>query len=177
MDMKHKITRIIHSECREDSGIWFYELEMDCPVQPLKTIVYNGELKEGEVFDPHFSNRKVFARLRPDREGRNCAEILVHGHSHEFKKLEAKNKRLMEWGSMASKFIDKSKESYDYSEACNIVNEFERITDTPEQKEPSDRAECPNPDCYHKHIPVEINGHIEFEPCPDCNGTGTDERS
>jgi len=38
-------------------------------VQPRKMVVTTHELKEGEIFDPHFSNENVIARFQPNQSG------------------------------------------------------------------------------------------------------------
>ena len=73
---KHKIVKIIRSHTED--GLTISEIEMDCPVMPMKMLVTKVELKEGEKFDPHFSNEDVVARLRPTLEGWNNGIEFIH---------------------------------------------------------------------------------------------------
>jgi hypothetical protein len=52
-----------------------YLLGMDCPrVMATKVVVYKGKkLKVGDIFDPHFSNKKVVARFPPTMVGMDMA--------------------------------------------------------------------------------------------------------
>lgn len=66
MNSEHKILEILRYR-RTFYGREAYWLMMDCPVQPEKIVVLERGtfLEDGQVFDPHFSNSKVSARLRP----------------------------------------------------------------------------------------------------------------
>jgi hypothetical protein len=72
----HKIIKIT-GHTKDTHGWYAYMIEMDCPVQPAKCIVTSCELKEGEEFDPHFSNTNVIARFRPDGVGYQNAVLFL----------------------------------------------------------------------------------------------------
>ena len=78
---EHKILKIIkYEQYRTNAQV--YCIRMDCPVQPLKTVMTTEELKVGQIFDPHFSNPIVIARFAPTDEGWTFAKICLY----EYKK-------------------------------------------------------------------------------------------
>jgi len=60
---KHKIVKILR--LAQLATMNLYLIEMDCPVQPMKAILYMGVLSEGQELDPHFTNMSVVARFPP----------------------------------------------------------------------------------------------------------------
>jgi len=65
----HKIVKIVDRAHVGKARV--YKLQMDCHVQPFKLVVCKEalKLKEGAVFDPHFSNQDMIARFPPTEIG------------------------------------------------------------------------------------------------------------
>jgi hypothetical protein len=72
----HKVMRI--TDRYEKDGYYAYTVIMDCHVQPVKVLVLKSPIMEGQVFDPHFTNRDVVARFAPSLTGFTHAKELVN---------------------------------------------------------------------------------------------------